>query len=386
MTKHLIANINPVALVWVRDVIGMPRDIAAKKIGVSENRLEAFEAGDAFPTVGQLRTIAKTYRRPAAFFYLEMLPEKPERIKDFRSLPDEHEADLPELLDAVEAARQRRLLALELADTLGYEVPEFGLSASRTDPPENLAIAIRERLGISLDEQRSWREQYRVLRGWITSIEQAGILVSQFSRVGLSAARGFSLSERPFPLIALNGKDYPRAKVFTLFHELAHIALGEAGLCDLHDDERTFVIEPFCNLVAAEALVPAAHLIDEPLVRQHDDEEWEEWRIHEIATSYGVSQEVILRRLLTLGRTSEAFYRAKREEYLQAYRDAAAGRGGFLEYFRRVLRDNGATFTNLVLDAYRADTVTPTEVSRFLGGIKLRHVSSIQDALDQGAS
>lgn len=182
------------------------------------------------------------------------------------------------------------------------------------------------------------------------------------------AARGFSLSERPFPLVALNGKDYPRGKVFTLFHELAHVALGEAGLCDLHDDaERAILIEPFCNRVAAEALVPSEYLVEEPLVRQHDEEEWEDWRILELAMSYGVSQEVILRRLLTLGRTTDAFYRAKRNEYLQAYQDAAAEGGGFLAYFRRVLRDNGVAFTNLVLEAYRADNVTPTEVSRYLG-------------------
>ncbi len=382
MGKRLIAKINPGVLVWIRDVVGMPRDVAARKMGLSDSRLRDFESGDAFPTVGQLRAIARVYRRPAPFFYLERLPEKPERIQDFRSLPDEHEPDFPELLDAVEAAKQRRLVALELAQGLGREVPEFGLSGSLNYPPEQLAIALRERLGISIREQRTWRDRYRVLRGWISAIEQTGVLVSQFSGVGLTAARGFSLSERPFPLVALNGKDYPRGKVFTLFHELAHVALGEAGLCDLHDDaERAILIEPFCNQVAAEALMPTEYLVEEPLVRQHDEEEWEDWRILELATSYGVSQEVILRRLLTLGRTTDAFYRAKRNEYLQAYRDAAAEGGGFLTYFRRVLRDNGVAFTNLVLEAYRADNVTPTEVSRYLGGIKLRHVHSIQDAL-----
>ena len=76
---------------------------------------------------------------------------------------------------------------------------------------------------------------------------------------------------------------------------------------------------------------------------------------------------MVLRRLLTLGRTSPAFYRATREEYLRAYEDAAAQRGGFLTHYRRVLRDNGVFYTSLVLDAYRADVVTPTEVSGFWG-------------------
>lgn len=387
MPERLLASISPQALIWARDVAGMPLDVAAAKIGVSESRLQQFESGAALPTIVQLRAIGRVYRRPTAFFYLKVLPPKPERIQDFRLLPGDHEEDLPDLLDAVEAARERRYAALELAALLGQDVPQFDVTAGLDDSSDRIAGRIRQRLGVSLATQKTWREPYRVLASWIGTAEQAGILVTQYSRVELAAARGFSLTAAPYPVVALNGKDYPRGKVFTLFHELAHIALGTSGLCDLHDaGAMADVLEPFCNRVAAEALVPAANFLAEPLVTQHAETEWEDWRLRELAATYGVSNEVVLRRLLTLSRTTEEFYRFKRDEYLKAYDAAAEEQSGFLQHFRRVLRDNGALFTSLVLSAYRADLVTPTEVSRLLGGIKLQHLSTIENALEAKAS
>ena len=383
MPERLLAQINPAALTWARDVLGMPLDVAARKIGVSERKLEQLERGDAKPTITQLRAIARAYRRPTAFFYLQPLPPKPQRIEDFRAMRERQEQQtVPELLDAVEAAKQRRLTALELSSVLGHDIPSFGVAVSLNDQPEAIAEQIRERLGVSLVDQRSWRDAYPVLRNWTDAVEDAGVLVTQFSNVEVHAARGFSITDRPYPLVAINGKDSVRAKVFTLFHELAHIALGASGLCDLHDaTDRADVVEPFCNQVAGEALVPAASLLAEPIITQRELVTWDDWRLQELATTYGVSAEVILRRLLTLGRTTEAFYRAKREEFLRTYEGAAANAGGFIAHFRRVLRDNGTAFTGLVLDAYHADLITPTEVSRYLGGVKLLHLPAIEGAL-----
>lgn len=385
MPSRILASINPATLAWVREGIGIPSHIAAARIGVSPERLEAFERGTAQPTIGQLRTIGRVYKRPAAFFYLANLPERNPPLPDYRRLPNAEDLEqLPELVDAIEAARIRRLAALELTRSLGRDLPVLGVHVGMEDSPQEIAQRLRERLGITLGDQRAVREKYRVLRMWTAAIEAHGVLVSQFSGVDVDVARGFSLSDQPLPLISVNGKDSPRAKVFTLFHELVHIALGAGGLCDLHDSkEPADRIEPFCNRVAAEFLVPSAALLLEPLIQGITEEAWEDWRLLELATSFGVSTEVILRRLLTLGRTTEGFYRLKREQAQQALESAAAvENSGFIEYFRRILRDNGAAFTSLVLDAYRSDLVSPTEVSRLLGGMKLTHLPAIENALE----
>lgn len=383
MAERLLMTVHGPALTWAREVVGMPVEVAAAKIGVSATRLAEFESGAATPTINQLRNIARVYKKPTAFFFLRNLPPRPERIQDFRLLPEADAQPQPELLDAVEAAREKRRDALDLAALLGIAVPEFAVRARTDEQPNAIADRLRARLGVALEVQKSWREQYRVLNAWTAAIESSGVLVTQFSRVEVDTARGLSITDVPLPTIALNGSDYPRGKVFTLFHELAHIALGKSGVCDLHEGQaRNDVLEPFCNRVAAETLVPAANFLTEPLITQHDDVEWEDWRIRELAETYGVSNEVIVRRLLVVGKTTEAFYNQKRDEYRAAYAAAAEEGGGFLQYFRRILRDNGRFFTGLVLGAYQADLVTPTEVSRLLGGVKFQHVARIQEALE----
>ena len=81
--------------------------------------------------------------------------------------------------------------------------------------------------------------------------------------------RGFSIAEWPFPVIAVNGSDFYRPRLFTLLHELAHLGLRDGGLCDLHESTSRFrdandEIERFCNQVAAAVLMPEAELLADP--------------------------------------------------------------------------------------------------------------------------
>jgi Zn-dependent peptidase ImmA (M78 family) len=380
--QQIIAEINPGALVWAREVRGMPLEVAANKIGIKTEKLQALEAGEANPTMRQLLAIGRVYRKPTAFFYLLTLPEQPERPHDFRRLPDIVVPPSPELIDAVARAKERRLDAIELRQSLDMEIPSLQLIANPNMQPSKLAEDIRHSLGILVEQQQSWREPYKAFRSWVTAAELAGILVFQFSNVGLDDARGFSIAERPLPVVAINGKDWPRAKIFTLIHEIAHIALNAAGICDLHvADEDSNSIEIFCNEVAGEMLVPAEYLKAEPTLRGHKSSIWTEMELSQLSERFSVSREVVLRRLLSLGYTSIDFYQTKRREFIAAAIETREREGGFLGHSRRVLRDNGRAFTSLVLQAYSADLITNLDVSRLLGGVKLRHVDSIMREL-----
>ncbi len=183
--QQIIAAVNPAALVWACEVRGMPLEVAAKKIGIKTEKLRAFEAGLAKPTINQLLKIGRIFRKPTAFFYLVNLPEKPEQLHDYRRLPEMVEPPSHELLDAVLLAKERRLDALELNLMLGREITAFRLTFNRTGQPSRLAKEIRNVLGISIRDQQSWREPYIALRSWITAAESAGVLVFQFSDVEL---------------------------------------------------------------------------------------------------------------------------------------------------------------------------------------------------------
>ena len=152
--------------------------------------------------------------------------------------------------------------------------------------------------------------------------------------------RGFSISERQLPCIVLNSHDALNGKIFTLIHEFSHILLHNGGICDLENYRNPLnenqMIETFCNYIAGATLVPANALLANSLVRQKE-RAWSETDLNNLASIFSVSQEVILRRLLTLGRTTEEFYIQKREEFLRIYAEQESKIEGFPPYYRMVI-------------------------------------------------
>jgi Zn-dependent peptidase ImmA (M78 family) len=365
----------------------MPLDVAAEKLGISADRLRAYEdpASNLRPTIKQLRDFAKLYRKPTAFFYLVELPEKPPVPHDYRLVPGVTGRPTHEALDAVLEARQRRLDAIELSELLAERIPDFRVRVAGDRPAAQvLGQQIRAALGVTIEEQRNWRgDYYRALRGWSDAAEQAGVLVFQFSRVDTGHGLGFSLPERPLPLVSLNGGDqWPQRKIFTLMHELAHIALDAPGVCSpgrvpterQDGDART---EKYCNGVAAEILMPRAVFLTEPSIqRAGRDHDWTDQELDELRRAYAVSYESILLRLVDLRRASFEFYR----HWKRTHPLPESG-GGFLSWPIRYVRDNGRRFTSLVMDAYASELVTSPEASRLLGSIKLEHFPAMRARL-----
>lgn len=287
-------------------------------------------------------------------------------------------------------ARRRRAVALELLGDLERPVTTLPLRASLDDNPDEVGARGREWLGVSLAQQACWQGQYEVLNNWIAAFESRGFLVFQTSDVDLDEMRGFSLSERQSPAIVLNVKDQPRARVFTLMHEFAHVMLDTGGVCDpqrvgrrAHNaDER---VEVFCNHVAGALLVPSDALLADPRVIGHRGRIWPEANISALSDAFAVSREVILRRLLILGRTNEAFYELKRRQYLEQYARLAARareQEGYAPVFRIALRDNGRPYTRLVLEAFEREQITAADVSDYLG-VRLKHLDLIAGALER---
>ncbi|MGE5586268.1 MAG: ImmA/IrrE family metallo-endopeptidase [Bacillota bacterium] len=378
------ADVNPYMLIWARQTAGYDVEEAARKIGTTPEKLQVWEAGADKPTLRQLRLAANVYKRPTALFYCSTAPKEPPTIADFRLFPDERLKYTPRLLYGIRRAFQRKAIAVELIQQLGEALIDFPLHANMAEPPGSLAARIRQALGITLGAQFSWHDQYAALRSWISAVERLGAFVFHVRDVELQHMRGFSISECPFPVVGINSKDSPRGRMFTLLHELVHIVLQTGGICDLHEleSDNDGSLEAYCNQVAGEVLVPRdALLSEEVVVKNSNNTVWEEEQLRLVANRYKVSQEVILRRLLTLGKTTRAFYHQKHEEYKRIYQRERAEEGGFIPYHRLVLRDNGPAFTGLVLSAYHNQAISLRDLSNFLGGVKLDHVGRIEHAL-----
>ena len=172
----------------------------------------------------------------------------------------------------IRSARDRRDIALELYERLEAELPLFSAEASLSDDPESLATEIRNLLGITLEDQFRSRNRYDAFNSWRSALENAGILVFQATGVDLSEMRAFSISEPPFPVIVVNIKDSPLARIFSMLHELVHIMLRDGGICGLGEEANRppekQLVEIFSNRVAGAILVPKGVLLQENLVLQ----------------------------------------------------------------------------------------------------------------------
>jgi Zn-dependent peptidase ImmA (M78 family) len=315
-----------------------------------------------------------------AFFYLPSPPPKEPELHDFRKLPNSSPKALsPNLKLEIRKARYRREKALEIYEELDTAPEKFSLRASPTESVETIAQRIRDYLGVSVGQQNNFRNDYEALNTWRDAAESHGILVFQ-APLRKSEARGLAILEVPLPVILLNTKDTPYTRIFTLFHELSHLALRSTGLCDLGDADKT---EVFCNTIAGEALVPQKELlIEEGVMRNAGSGYWAESTLRLLSSRYCVSREVILRRLLTLNRTTQAFYQKKREEWKEEYKQGQAkDKGGFSTQPDKVVSHHGKAYTRLVLNGYYNEAINAIDVSEYLGGIKLKHLPKIEEAV-----
>jgi len=230
-------------------------------------------------------------------------------------------------------------------------------------------------------------DKYEIFNYWAHLIENRSVLVTQVPGIELEEMRGFSIGEHPFPVIAINGKDAPRGKTFTLLHELVHILLRHGGLCDLRDeysspDTAANRVEWFCNGVAAAVLMPRQVLLGEQLVAQApSSKRWNDDELLFLSKRFGVSAEAMLLRLVTLNRASPEFYRERRPDFLRLYAEAGRLQSGGPGYYKDQVRFLGRAYIQMVLDAYDRADITDPDLARYLGNMKLKNVPKLVETL-----
>jgi Zn-dependent peptidase ImmA (M78 family)/DNA-binding XRE family transcriptional regulator len=395
MVASVRAKVKKELLQWARETAGYGLAEAAKRLQVSEERLASWESGDAKPTVSQLQGMADAYKRPLSVFYLQEVPAKFQAMRDFRRMPGTGMRRLsPELTLEIRQAQQRRELALDLRED--SEPRSFELKTTLREDPERVGTHIRETLRISAAERAAWRADrggYSAFNALRARVEALDVLVFQSDRIGADEVSGFAIAESLLPVIVVARKDTPPTRrTFSLIHEFAHLMLHMSGVSDLHvdaarppEDQR---VEVFCNSVAAAVLMPRIDLLAERAVADYDGppDGWSDEVIEELARSYSVSREALLRRLLTFALTTQAFYRAKRAEYQdellrQRERERERNKSSGETFVRNPPRDAltnfGRPFVRLVLESYYQERMTLSDVSGYLG-VRTRHIPTLE--------
>lgn len=368
---------------WARVSAGIREAEAIAHFELTEDEFGEWEAVGAEVTARQLEDIAKFYRRSTAVFFLPEAPPIPRLPVDFRAATGiSGPLDSGTLVALRQAGRLQRIF-IELQVELGEE-PQMRLpSLKMTDDPAVAARAIRDALDVTVEDQLSWGRDVggRALSFWRRAVENRGILVFQDT---LSDTQGFSLPGL-VPVILLSMyHNTPTRRMFTLFHEVAHLCLGEPGICtpDITGRVRQALpIELFCNAIAGHVLVPTDGLLasKEAAALRADDPDVSKL-VNRIARKFNASRAVVVRRLCEAQLISKRAHDELVAHFAATSGHGDDGSGGFSTVPEKRLRRLGGRFIRTVLEAHDRGIATFSDVSDYLG-MKVKHIGAMHDLL-----
>jgi Zn-dependent peptidase ImmA (M78 family)/DNA-binding XRE family transcriptional regulator len=380
------AHVKPILLSWAREQSHYTTDAAAKKIGVSASAVASWESGESEPTIRQLRKAAHVYHYSLAVFYLSEPPGdtfKP--IRDYRRFAGHPSSDVsPQLHLAIRDSYDRRLSTLDLYQLLDEQPADFRFRASLTDDPERAGESLRHYLDVTDAEQRRWRKPETAFAAIRAKLEHCGVLVFQLTRIPKDEVRGLAIGEFPLPAIVVNRSDAAAGRLFSLLHEATHLGLRMGGVCNLAEEHAwrpgTQAVEPFCNRVAAAALVPERLFLGHAKVREMVRRTWTVSDLDPLARDFAVSTQVVARRLLTFRVIDQRLYESLIAE-LDAIFAALPKRKGHLSPAQNVVSLGGNVFASLVLQAFGRDRISASTVASYFG-VQLKHVPEIRHAVE----
>lgn len=346
--------------------------------GISEVTLEKAMSEGRGLTFNQLKKVADYFGRGILFF-MEDGPADPIKVHTaaFRSIANQKPAISTKLRALIERAERQRDIYLGLREEIGQDI------ASSFLPPE-LSIGVRSaaqaaRAWLGLSKENAF-DQYRA------AVERKGILVfrsngyhGQWQIAKDNPVLGFSLYDKRCPLILVKKQYFESTQTFTLMHELGHILLHKmSSIDDDADIHHGTGSEREANEFAGLVLVPDSFLEtistwDKP----ENADEFDEW-LSPYRKRWGVSGEVILRRLLDSGLLSgEEYgaYRAWRSRLKIPDADPGGNRGFRHREPKHIFGDG---FVRVVLDSLTAKNITLSKASSYLDGIKVKDIHDLK--------
>ena len=358
------AIINPAMMTWAREYAGFIEEYEELLPGYIKKYYKLWENGEKYPTWNQLRQVSNKYNVPTAFFFMNTVPDSDDlpNLINFRKIDfDNCKNESPDLIKEIRKSEYRRENYLDLLFELDKPVPKFEV-IGRPYSKKRFVEYIREKLGVSLDEQKSWirknksidKNHYNFLNKWKEIItEKMGVLIFETDGVILEEMRGLCIFHDEIPIILLNGKDTTNGRIFSLFHELTHLLIGQSAICENNELSEE---EIFCNAIAGEFLVPTIDLNNNFSSLSIDS-------INNLSHLYGVSTHVILRRLYDTHNISHNEYESRVENLKELSTSNSRGSGG--SHFYNMLKYNGDSYCAVVLEAYENGIINSGEFYKF---------------------
>ena len=160
------------------------------------------------------------------------------------------------------------------------------------------------------------------------------VLVFQFPKVPLEQTRGVSVLDFPLPAVGINSKESaPGARIYSLLHELVHIALAlgkeeTVALREPRSDTQWMEVERFAEEAASEAIIPQSALEQQLKGITVARDGWDVGRVRALAAKFRVTPLAMATRLRSAGAMSWDGYRQWRADWSDYVSSLKPRRGG----------------------------------------------------------
>ena len=356
--------ITPDIVRWARERAGYSLEEAARHF----KKIEAWELGSALPTYVQVEQMADRFKIPVAVFFFPKPPTVPSIEQSFRTLTAADFAEIPRTVRLF--LRRGKAMQLNLAELNDAKNPagrviSQELKTSPNTALDKIAAQVRDYLGVSIDEQASWKGIDEALEKWREVFAtKAGVYIFKdaFRAPGYF---GFCLYDDEFPIIYVNNSAAKSRQIFTIFHELGHLLFHTSGI-DINDEH--FIehlgnteqkIEIICNGLAARVLVP-----DSILNKMLEGTKIGRPLASEFARYFNVSREVIYRRFLDRGLIDAEEYKAAATEWTAQIKPKNSDSSG--NYYNSQHAYLGQRYIDLAFTRYHQHRFDSRQLAEYL--------------------
>lgn len=353
----LKVNINPKLLEWARKESGFQESQIAEALSIKAEKYIHWETHGKDIPFGKLKDISTKFKRQIATFFLEEIPPKNKKPKDYRNLNLADATLSPETLLAMRRAHKFQSMAFELEGAEFWEKKFLWLNdIKKFKTDEEIANWLRGKLKISIEDQFHFKTNSEAYKKWRNAIEDnLGILTFQFA-MPLKEVQGFCYSDQLPYSVVVSGKNGEAARIFTLFHELAHILKHQSGICLPDHVSSSEQIEYSCNRLAGKFLLPTNAII----FTEDVDE------ILKYSRRFKVSSEVYLRRMYEEELISQNSFFTLLETVKSRVKPPKKGFAKSTP-LQRSINQRGVAFYNSVMEGVNKNKLSYSKASDALG-------------------
>ena len=327
--------------------------------------------GTKTPTFNQIEDFSKKSNLPLGYFFLQTPPIEKIELLEYRTI-DSIELANPSrnLIDTIFEMERIQDWMKEYRQDTGFDILPLVGSLKHLNDAKLISNGIRTDLDLEIDWYKNVKDISDAFSYIREKLDEVGVVVMQSGVVGKNTHRSLNIDEfRAFamvdewaPLIFINSVDSHGAKLFSLFHEIAHIWLGED---DLYNDRRNSSsvkeLEVLCNSVASEILVPTDEfnrLWNE--IKEKDKRK----KIRLITQVFRCSESVIARKAFDNRKIEKDLYTEIIEEAIEAYKTMRENDSSGGNYYHTLKTRLDACFVRALCESINSGRTTFSEAYR----------------------